>query len=57
MLEACARLKNNGKMFRLLLAGQGMDMHQIEEKIHDLGIQDRAQLLGPITDTSLLDAL
>ena len=32
-------------------------MRQIEEKIHDLNIQDRSQLLGHITDASLLDAL
>ncbi len=57
VLEACAELKKAGKTFRLLLAGQGMNMHQIEEKIHDLNIQDRAQMLGHITDASLLDAL
>ena len=57
VLEACAMLKKAGKSFRLLLAGQGMDMQHIEEKIHDLNIQDRAQMLGHITDASLLDAL
>ena len=57
VLEACAELKKAGGVFRLLLAGQGVDVHHIEEKIHDLNIQDRAQMLGHITDTSLLDAL
>ena len=57
VLEACAEMKKAGTAFRLLLAGQGMNMHQIEEKIHDLNIQDRAQLFGHITDASLLDAL
>ena len=57
VLEACAELKKAGKSFRLLLAGQGMNMHHIEEKIHELNIQDRAQMLGHITDASLLDGL
>ena len=57
VLEACAEMKKAGKNFRLLLAGQGIDMHHIDEKIHELNIQDRTQMLGHITDTSLLDAL
>ena len=57
ILEACAEMKKAGKTFRLLLAGQGVDMNRIDQKIHDLNIQDRSQILGHITDTSLLDAL
>ena len=57
VLEACAEMKKAGKTFRLLLAGQGIDMSRIDQKIHELGIQDRSQMLGHITDTSLLDAL
>ncbi len=57
VLEACAEMKKAGIRFRLLLAGQGMDMNAIGEKIHELNIQDRAEQLGHITDASLLDAL
>jgi len=57
VLEACAEMKKNGQRFRLLLAGQGMDLNAIREKIRELNIQDRAELIGHITDTSLLDAL
>ena len=57
VLEACAELKKQGKKFRLLLAGQGIDLHAIEQKLHELNIQDIAQTLGHITDTSLLDGL
>ncbi len=57
VLEACAEMKKAGAAFRLLLAGQGLDMNKIAQKIHELNIQDRAQMLGHITDTSLLDAL
>jgi glycosyltransferase involved in cell wall biosynthesis len=57
VLEACAEMKKKGQSFRLLLAGQGMDMTEIGQKILDLNIQDRAELLGHVTDTSLLDAL
>ena len=57
VLEACAEMKLQGQRFRLLLAGQGVDMTAIGQKIHDLNIQDRAEMLGHITDASLLDAL
>ncbi len=57
VLEACAELKQQGKAFHLLLAGQGIDMNAIRKKIVELQIQDRAQMLGHVTDTSLLDGL
>ena len=57
VLEACAELKKQGKNFRLLLAGQGIDMNNIRQKITELNIQDRSQMLGHITDSSLLDGL
>ena len=57
VLEACAELKKQGKKFRLLLAGQGIDLNAIEQKLHELNIQDLAQTLGHITDASLLDGL
>ena len=57
VLEACAELKKQGKNFRLLLAGQGIDMNNIRQKIAELNIQDRSQMLGHITDSSLLDGL
>ena len=57
VLEACAEMKQAGTPFRLLLAGQGIDMNAIGAKIRELNIQDRAEQIGHITDTSLLDAL
>ena len=57
VLEACAQLKKADVPFRLLLAGQGVDLSAIDRKIHDLNLQDRSQLLGHISDTSLLDGL
>ncbi len=57
VLEACAELKRQGQKFHLLLAGQGIDMNDIRQKLHDLGIQDISQMLGHITDASLLDGL
>ncbi len=57
VLEACAEMKAAGTPFRLLLAGQGVDMNAISQKIRDLNIQDRAEQIGHITDASLLDAL
>ena len=57
VLEACAEMKKAGTPYRLLLAGQGIDMNAIGQKIHELNIQDRAEQLGHITDANLLDAL
>jgi len=57
VLEGCARLKKQGCAFRLLLAGQGLDLGPIRQKIQDLGLQDRAEAIGHITDNSLLDGL
>ena len=57
VLQACAELKKQGQRFHLLLAGQGIDLNAIRDKVSELNIQDRTQLLGHITDTSLLDGL
>ena len=57
VLEGCARLKEQGCAFRLLLAGQGMDLGPIRQKIQDLNLQDRAEAIGHITDNSLLGGL
>ena len=57
VLEACAEMKKAGVSYRLLLAGQGIDLAAIEQKIHDLNIQDRAEQIGHISDASLLDGL
>ena len=57
VMEACAELKKQGKRFHLLLAGQGIDLNAIRQKAEELNIQDLTQVLGHITDTSLLDGL
>lgn len=57
VLEACAMLKKENRPFRLVLAGQGPDMAEIEEKIAALGLEACTILTGHITDMKLLDAL
>ena len=57
VLEGCAKLKEQGGAFRLLLAGQGIDLERIRQKIQELNLQDRAEAIGHITDNSLLDGL
>ena len=57
VLEACAELKRQNLKFHLILAGQGPDLREIERKISELGIKDRAHLAGHITDNDLLDGL
>ena len=57
VLEGCAKMKKQGCAFRLLLAGQGIDLGHIRQKIQDLNLQDRAEAIGHITDNSLLEGL
>jgi len=57
VLEACALLKQQGKKFHLILAGQGPDMREVEHKISDLNLKERTHLAGHITDMNLLDGL
>ncbi len=57
VLEACAMMQQNSQRFHLILAGQGPDLKEIEQKIHDLGLSGCTHLAGHITDASLLDGL
>ena len=57
ILEACAILHKKGQAFHLVLAGQGPDMKEIEQKIYDLHIDSCTHLAGHITDAGLLDGL
>ena len=57
VLEACAKMRRENKRFQLILAGQGPDLKEIEQKIYDLDIASRTHLAGHITDNRLLDGL
>lgn len=57
ILDAAAIMKAEGQRFRLVLAGQGVDLMNIDARIRELGLEDRAQMVGHITDASLLDGL
>lgn len=57
VMKACALLKKENRKFHLVLAGQGPDLKEIEQTIHDLDISDRTHLAGHITDMALLDGL
>lgn len=57
VLEACALLKKEGIKFKLILAGQGPDMKEIERKIYELDLGSVTSLAGHITDAELLDGL
>ncbi|MBE5781891.1 MAG: glycosyltransferase family 4 protein [Clostridiales bacterium] len=57
VLEACALLRRQGIRFHLILAGQGPDLKEIEQKIYDLDIVSCSHLAGHITDHRLLDGL
>jgi len=54
VLEACGRLR---RPFRLLMAGQGPHEKEIARLAESLGIGDRVQLIGHMTDRAVLNAL
>lgn len=57
VLEACALLQKERVRFQLVLAGQGPDLKEIEQKVYDLSLENRTHFAGHITDTRLLDGL
>jgi len=57
ILEAAAKLRQDGGGFRLVLAGQGPDEAAIIKKAGDLGLSDQLVMTGMIGDTATLDAL
>ncbi len=57
VLEASAKLKQSGKVFQLVLAGQGPHEQEIFRKVEELGLKDIFTYCGHITDTALLDGL
>ena len=57
ILEACSLLKRGGADFRLVLAGQGSDTHEIQKKIEALDLKENTVLTGHVTSTRDLDAL
>lgn len=57
ILEACAKLKQQNPMFKLVLAGQGPDAKAIEKKADELGLSGQLIMTGMIQETRVLDAL
>ena len=57
ILEACALLKADKQVFKLVLAGQGPDEKEIEKKVEELNLSDRTVFTGHLTDNKLLDAI
>lgn len=50
ILEACAKLKNDGKNFRLIMLGFGADENAIKRKINKIGLKDFVIWTGKILD-------
>ena len=57
ILEACALVKEKGKRFQMIFAGQGRDMERFREKAEQLGIGDVVCFTGHIADEHLLAGL
>lgn len=57
VLEGCSLMRKSGRRFHLILAGQGPDLKEIEQKIYDLDLAGCTHLAGHITDSRLLDGL
>lgn len=57
VLEAAALLNRQGQAFRLMLAGMGPDMDEVQQKIRAFGLESCAIITGHIADAVVLDAL
>ncbi len=57
VLEAAAKLKQKGKKFQVVLAGQGPHEEEIFKAVETLRIKDIFTYCGHIADTALLDGL
>lgn len=56
-LEAAALLKDEHPHFRLVLAGQGPDAEDIQNKARELGLEKQLTMTGMIQEMRVLDAL
>ena len=54
ILEACAKLKTDGKKFKLIMLGFGADENAIKKKIRKLGLSDYVIWTGKILDRNEL---
>ena len=50
ILEACSKLKNDGKVFRLIMLGFGADENAIKRRVNKLGLKDYVIWTGKILD-------
>jgi glycosyltransferase involved in cell wall biosynthesis len=57
ILEACALLRRKGRLFTLVLAGQGPDACAIRQKAEDLGLSENTRFTGHITNEMYLYGL
>lgn len=46
LLDACRKLKDSGRSFRLQILGEGPERSALEKRIEDLHLQDTVELLG-----------
>jgi glycosyltransferase involved in cell wall biosynthesis len=53
LVEATALMKDRG--LRVKIAGQGEEQPILAERIRDLGLSDRVELLGPVSEAELVD--
>jgi glycosyltransferase involved in cell wall biosynthesis len=53
LVEAAALMKDRG--LRIKIAGEGEEAGALAERIEELGLRDRVELLGPVSDAELVD--
>lgn len=57
ILNACVLLKEDGRLFTLVLAGQGPDMQSVKDEVKAFGLAENTMFTGHITDEKLLNGL
>jgi glycosyltransferase involved in cell wall biosynthesis len=53
LVEAAALMKD--RALRIKIAGEGEEAARLAERVDELGLRERVELLGPITDAELVD--
>jgi colanic acid/amylovoran biosynthesis glycosyltransferase len=57
LLDACARLRDEGRAFSLTLVGQGEDGPSLRERVRTLELQDCVQFVGALNEAEVRAAL
>jgi glycosyltransferase involved in cell wall biosynthesis len=53
LLRAAAKVNDQGRPFRLRIAGEGVEWPRLQRLVHELGLEDRVTFLGPLSESEV----